>query len=172
MNLLVKQAIHGDAEAFIELMEANKHMLYKVARGYLKSEEDIADVLQETMLAAFEHIRDLQKPAYFKTWLTRILINKCMDILRESQRMVVTDEVPEQVYFNREQYHLEFMQLLETLPEHSRVIFLLYYGEGFGTKEIAEILEMNENTVKTRLRRGRGYLAGLIKDGVRNEVLL
>lgn len=60
-----------------------------------------------------------------------------------------------QIYFNREQHHLEFMQLLDLLPEHSRMIFLLHYGEGFGTKEVAELLGINENTVKTRLRRGR-----------------
>lgn len=50
------------------------------------------------------------------------------------------------------------MQLLEVLPEHSRMIFLLYYGEQFSTKEIAEILNMNENTVKARLKRGRKHL--------------
>ena len=51
-----------------------------------------------------------------------------------------------------------FYELLEELPENCRTIFLLYYGEGFHTKEIAQILEMNENTVKSRLKRGRKKL--------------
>lgn len=52
----------------------------------------------------------------------------------------------------------EFYELIKELPEDSRMIFLLYYGEGFKTNEIAQILDMNENTVKSRLRRGRDKL--------------
>lgn len=65
--LLVKRAQKGDAEAFVELMEAHKMALYKVAKSYLKSEEDIADVMQDTILSAYEHIGELKKSAYFKT---------------------------------------------------------------------------------------------------------
>ena len=83
MEIHVKKAVLGDAEAFIWLMEENKHMLYKIAKGYLQREEDIADAIQETMLAAFEHIGEVKKASYFRTWLIRILINKCMDILRK-----------------------------------------------------------------------------------------
>lgn len=119
----------GDAEAFIWLMEENKHMLYKIAKGY------------------------------FRTWLTRILINKCMDILRKEKRFTNLREFPEQTYTNKEFQHLEFCQTLDMLPEESRIIFLLYYGERFTTREIADTLEINENTVKARLRRGRKYLA-------------
>ena len=119
----------GDAEAFIWLMEENKHMLYKIAKGY------------------------------FRTWLTRILINKCMDILRKEKRFTDLREFPEQTYTNKEFQHLEFCQTLDMLPEESRIIFLLYYGERFTTREIADTLEINENTVKARLRRGRKYLA-------------
>lgn len=119
----------GDAEAFIWLMEENKHMLYKIAKGY------------------------------FRTWLTRILINKCMDILRKEKRFTDLRVFPEQTYTNKEFHHLEFCQTLDMLPEESRIIFLLYYGERFTTREIADTLEINENTVKARLRRGRKYLA-------------
>ncbi|MDO4298471.1 MAG: sigma-70 family RNA polymerase sigma factor [Lachnospiraceae bacterium] len=163
MELLIRRVIRGDTDAFIELMEENKRMLYKVAKGYLRSEEDIADVLQDTVLAAFEHIGELKKPAYFRTWLTRILINRCLDIIRDGQRMAVWDDMPEQIYFNQEMHQLEFMQSLELLPEDSSMIFLLYYGEKFRTKEIAELLNINENTVKTKLRRGRQYLADVIQ---------
>ena len=159
MEIHMKKAAGGDAEAFIWLMEENKHMLYKIARGYLRREEDIADAMQETMLAAFEHIGEVKKAAYFRTWLTRILINKCMDILRKEKRFTDLREFPEQTYTNKEFHHLEFCQTLDMLPEESRIIFLLYYGERFTTREIADTLEINENTVKARLRRGRKYLA-------------
>lgn len=159
MEIYMKKAAGGDVEAFIWLMEENKHMLYKIAKGYLRREEDIADAMQETMLAAFEHIGEVKKAAYFRTWLTRILINKCMDILRKEKRFTDLREFPEQTYTNKEFQHLEFCQTLDMLPEESRIIFLLYYGERFTTREIADTLEINENTVKARLRRGRKYLA-------------
>lgn len=67
MNLLVKKAQRGDAEAFITLMEEHKMTLKRVAYGYLGNEEDAADAIQETILDAFEHMDGLRKPEYFKT---------------------------------------------------------------------------------------------------------
>lgn len=67
MNLLVKKAQRGDAEAFITLMEEHKMTLKRVAYGYLGNEEDAADAIQETILDAFEHMGGLRKPEYFKT---------------------------------------------------------------------------------------------------------
>lgn len=95
MEIHMKKAAGGDAEAFIWLMEENKHMLYKIAKGYLRREEDIADAMQETMLAAFEHIGEVKKASYFRTWLTRILINKCMDTLQKEKRFTDLREFPE-----------------------------------------------------------------------------
>lgn len=64
---LVKQAQRGDADAFVALIEKYKMDLYKVAKAYLKNEEDVADVMQETTLSAWEHLGELKKVAYFKT---------------------------------------------------------------------------------------------------------
>ena len=63
---LVKQAQRGDADAFVALIEKYKMDLYKVAKAYLKNEEDVADVMQETTLSAWEHLGELKKAAYFK----------------------------------------------------------------------------------------------------------
>lgn len=155
---LVKRAQRGDADAFIELIEQNKQALYKVAKAYLKNEEDIADAIQDTVLSAFEHLGDLQKPMYFKTWLTRILINQCNDILKERRRCSLIEEFPDVADSRNIQSDAEFYDMLECLPEQYRSTFLLYYGQGFGTKEIAQILKISENTVKSRLRRGRANL--------------
>ena len=62
---LVKQAQRGDADAFVALIEKYKMDLYKVAKACLKNEEDVADVMQETTLSAWEHIGELKKAAYF-----------------------------------------------------------------------------------------------------------
>lgn len=155
--LLVKRAQKEDVGAFVELMEKYKTALYKVAKSYLGSEDDIADVMQDTVLAAYEHIKELKNASYFKTWLTRILINQCKDFLRQQKKYVVSDKIAETPYEMPEN-NREFYELIKELPEDYRMIFLLYYGEGFKTNEIAQILDVNENTVKSRLRRGRDRL--------------
>ncbi len=155
--LLVKRAQREDVGAFVELMEKYKTALYKVAKSYLGSEDDIADVMQDTVLAAYEHIKELKNASYFKTWLTRILINQCKDFLRQQKKYVVSDKIAETSYEMPEN-NREFYELIKELPEDYRMIFLLYYGEGFKTNEIAQILDVNENTVKSRLRRGRDRL--------------
>ncbi|EOS80147.1 sigma-70 family RNA polymerase sigma factor [Dorea sp. 5-2] len=155
--LLVKRAQREDVGAFVELMEKYKTALYKVAKSYLGSEDDIADVMQDTVLAAYEHIKELKNASYFKTWLTRILINQCKDFLRQQKKYVVSDKIAETPYEMPEN-NREFYELIKELPEDYRMIFLLYYGEGFKTNEIAQILDVNENTVKSRLRRGRDRL--------------
>lgn len=155
--LLIKRAQKQDTDAFIQLIEENKTALYKVAKSYLKNEEDVADAMQDTILSAFEHIGELKTVSYFKTWLTRILINHCTDIVRR-QRRIVSMEEAEEPAGNLVESDYEFYELLRELPEKDRIIFLLYYGEGFNTREISEILEWNENTVKSRLQRGRKKL--------------
>ncbi len=155
--LLVKRAQKGDTDAFIQLIEENKTALYKVAKGYLSSEEDIADVMQDTILSAYEHIGGLKTASYFKTWITRILINRCTDVIRRQSRFVPM-EYAKETEASEKDSNYEFYELLKELPEDDRIIFLLYYGEGFNSREVAEILNLNENTVKSRLRRGRKKL--------------
>lgn len=159
--LLVRRAQKGDAEAFVELIETHKMALYKVAKSYLKSEEDIADVMQDTILSAYEHIWELKKSAYFKTWITRILMNHCNDLLKQ-QRYFVKAGWEEDREGSAPSGDREFYELLSELSEDVRPIFLLHYGEGFSTKEVAQILDMNENTVKSRLMRGRKKLKTIL----------
>lgn len=166
MEQLVRKAKSGDGEAFITLIEQNKEMLKRVAFAYLKNQEDIADAVQDTILDAFEHIKDLKKPQYFRTWLVRILINNCARIYRRNLKHTNYELLPEE-YGSRAgnqdkgqdlSTDLEFMDLLKALPEESRTIFQLYYGEQFTIADVAKLLRINENTVKSRLRRGKELL--------------
>lgn len=159
--LLIKRAQKKDTAAFVSLMEQNKAALYKVARGYLSNEEDIADAMQDTILSAYEHIGELKTASYFKTWLTRILINCCIDQMRQ-RKGLVSIELAQEPSTSGLESDYEFYELLKALPEDDRMLFLLYYGEGFNAREIAEILDVNENTVRSRLRRGRKKLEEVI----------
>ena len=162
MDTLIRKATRGDAEAFISLMEEMKMTLRRVAFGYLGNDEDVADAIQDTILAAYEHIGSLKKEEYFKTWLVRILINNCTKIWRVNKKKAALEESCLAVPADAD---IEFKELLLGLPEDNRVIFQLYYGEQFTTKEIADVLHMKENTVKSRLHRGKEYLRAQMQQG-------
>lgn len=155
MKYLVKRAQKHDDTAFVELMQLEKQNMYKVASSYLKSQEDIADVMQETIITCYEKIVNLREPKYFRTWMIRILINKCKDILRTEKKVSLLEEFPEQGEACVELGNYEFEELMHQLDDKYRIVLLLYYAEGFKIREIAQILELEENTVKTRLVRGR-----------------
>ncbi len=158
MELLVKKAKRGDAEAFIELIEQNKQSMYKVARGFLRDEEDVADAMAETVLICYEKIGTLRQSAYFKTWMIRILINQCKDMIRKQKKSLPIEIIPETESSKGEDGIREFRELIEPLKEKDRSIFTLYYVYGLKIKEIAEYMEMNENTVTSHLRRGKEAL--------------
>ena len=87
MGELVEKAIQGNADAFLELMEMHTLSMYKVARGILRNDADVADAIQDTILHSFEKIHTLQKAEFFKTWLTRILINECNQTIRHYKKV-------------------------------------------------------------------------------------
>lgn len=154
----MKKAKRGDAEAFITLMEENKQGMYKVARGFLRSEEDAADAMAETVLNCYEKIVSLKENAYFRTWMIRILINNCKDILQTQRKNVPVEEMPEIGEESSFGDIREFRELIEPLGEQDRSIFTLYYVYGMKVKEIAADMGMKENTVLSRLKRGREAL--------------
>ena len=82
MDGLVRKARKRDKEAFGQLIRQHTPGMYKVAKAILKNDEDAADAIQETALTCWEKLGILKKDKYFKTWMTRILINHCNQIYR------------------------------------------------------------------------------------------
>lgn len=80
---LVIKAIAGNEAAFIELMKMYKIDLYKTGLSFLKNEEEALEAIQEVTYRAYKSIRKIKEPAYFKTWLMRIMINYCQDQLKK-----------------------------------------------------------------------------------------
>lgn len=173
MKRLVKRAQNGDADAFVQLMEENRQKMYKVVICYVNNPEDAADIMQDTMLTAFEKIQDLKEPGYFRTWLTRILINKCKDFLDKRSWEIAFDEMPEKSCDNTVLDHLIYEELIQAVDEQYRDILVLHYVKGFKATEIAEVLGMKDTTVRTRLRRGRQNLMQVYErqSGVRTRMV-
>lgn len=151
---LVRRAADYDEDAFVELMERHKSSMYKIAKAYLRREEDVADAMSETILDCFEHLNSLKESRYFSTWLVRILINNCKDILRRNQGVGSLEEamLPESAVREDDGAFLDY---LEPLPEDTRQIMILHYMWGFRVREIAGLLNRKESTVKSKLLRGR-----------------
>lgn len=165
MNEWINRARQGDPEAFIRLMEANKQSLYKIARSYCREPMDAEDAVAQTVLDGWEKLRELKNPAGFRSWLVRILINNCHDILRRRARVLPMEEIPEQPWEDRDPGDLYFEELMGRLSEKVRPVMQLYYGEGFKAREIAQILNIPLGTVTTRLMRGRQQLSDAAKEG-------
>ena len=160
---LVKKAKNGDEAAFIRLMELQSDCMYKMAKTILKNEEDVADAMAETVLTCWEKISTLKKDRYVKTWMIRILLNKCYDLLRRKELLLTEDTVSE-TGAREEGYGMaEWEQVLQSLDEKYRLVMLLYYVDGFKIREISEILDIPAATVKTRLVRGRKQLSEEMK---------
>ena len=153
-EILIRKAKKGDKDAFCRLIDENVQSMYKVAAAYLKNDEDVADAIQDTILSCYENLKSLKQNRYFKTWMIRILINKCKDMIQKKKLVTYTDQMPE-TPFHEEKY--------------AAMVVLLYYMEGFGIREISDILDMKESTVKSRLYRGRKQIAEMygykVKEG-------
>lgn len=160
MEKLIKEAKAGNPDAFTRLMKSQMQNMYKTAGAILINDEDIADAVSETILACWENIKSLKEDRFFKTWMTRILVNKCNDIIRKKQYYLDYD-MPEEPYNDTGFENAEWKEALNTISEKYRLVMVLYYIEGFNTGDISGILDIPEGTVRSRLARGREQLAGV-----------
>lgn len=159
MKELIRRAKERDADAFEELMRSQMQNMYKAARAILSNDEDVADAVSETILTCWEKLGQLKYDCYFRTWMTRILVNKCNDIHRKRGQLLLTDETLDVPAPDPGFENLEWREALDGIDEKYRLVIMLYYVEGFKTGEIAQILDIPESTVRTRLARGREKLA-------------
>ena len=171
MNLLINKARRGDKEAFVDLMKVNELALYKVAKSILKNDADVEDAMQETILTTFEKITSLKEERYFKTWLTKILINKCNDILRKNKITVQMEEFYDAGYTENFIDHISMKEGLKILTQEQQLVLDLYYVMGFNAREISEMLSEKESTIKVRLFRSRNKLKNFFIDNKEGEII-
>ena len=157
LERLVHKAKRKDPDAFTTLMNAYMQHLYKTARAILMNDEDSADAIQETIITCWEKLGTLKENQYFKTWVTKILINECYSLIRGRKGVIYVDEIPE-IPDDREESDLVWKEALAVLSADYRLVVVLYYVQGFQTKEIARLLGISDEAVRTRLSRAREQL--------------
>lgn len=148
-------------EQFADLVVTYQRSMYRFALGMLKNEQDAEDALSTAIIKAYEHLENLRDDNKFKSWIMSILANEAKTMLSKNSRIQLVDDMT--VYSEVvEDNHNDIWDSVIELGEQHRQIVILYYYDGFSTKEIAKILEVPEGTVKSRLRRARQNLKELL----------
>lgn len=132
----------------------NKEKHYRIAYSYVKNADDALDIVQEAVFKAYVSLNTLKNPEYMKTWFYRILVNSSLDFLRKQKKLVTMDEENIAVYndcFIDQYENIDLNHALDELPSDCRSIVILRFFEDLKIEEIAQILDENVNTVKTRL---------------------
>ena len=170
---LVRRAQRGDKESFEVLVERHQHRVFAVARGILKRQEDVEDIAQQVFVKAYFSLKRFDQRAAFSTWLYKITVNECWDLLRKRKARPLVYEAD----FSEEQSRLfsateqkadsgpdtsermamrqRLDNMLAQLDDRDRAMLILKEVEGFSVEEIADSLGLNANTVKVRLFRAR-----------------
>lgn len=163
--MLIEKSKAGDTEAFEELLKLHSDQLYRTAFLYVGNRDDTLDIVQETSFNAFLAIKKLKHNQYFSTWLTRILINCANDYLRKNKKHIPFADV-DPFISRREEMNLEHIDLIRAInklkPKYRNAVILFYFRD-LPIKDIASIMEVPENTVKTYLHRGKKQLKNKLK---------
>ena len=142
------------------IRDRSERQMYLTAKTILRNDQDCGDAIQEAIVKAFQKIDTLRQDKYAKTWLMRILINECYSLLRRESRYVSMEEMRELSIGEAEEKkdYSDLYSAVRSLKEELRIPVILYYGEDFSIREIAQILEITEGAVQKRLFRARMQL--------------
>ena len=166
--LLVKRAIKGDRQSFEKLMDIYFDRLCREAYIRCKYEEDVKEIVQETIYKAYRNIRSLKEPQYFKTWLSRILINVANDYLRNKGMVDLeldeTSYVKEVVIEDKIEIKIDLYNAIDELEDKYKDAVILRYIDDLKIEDISKILEnLNEDEVKITLTRDENCIDENIK---------
>jgi len=162
-EVLVKRAQLGDKEAFVQLIKGMESSLYKVSRSILLSDSECLDAVQETILIAYTNIHQVREPKFFKTWITRILINECNKLRKVQTKIVKMDSYLEPSTTEQPEVFVDLQTAIDSLETDLRTVITLYYYEDLSVKDIGTVLDIAVGTVKSRLNRARTKLSSLME---------
>jgi RNA polymerase sigma-70 factor (ECF subfamily) len=187
-ELLVREVLRGESGSFDTIVRRYQSMVYAVSYRLVRNREDALDIAQEVFVKAFRALHTWQPTGAFKSWLLRIATNMSIDHLRRRSRMPAFVErdavgqlepnaVDERFRIKEPSERASESELgaaiqvaVDKLPERQRTVFILRHYEGLSLKEIAEIMNCTEGTIKTHLFRATGKLRDEL-DAVRRDFM-
>ena len=160
---IASKAINRDEQAFLQLMQAHKDTLYRTAFAFLRNEHEAIEAMQEVTFRAYQKIHTVKEPKYVKTWLVRIMMNYCQDQLKKNQRFV-SNEVIHKLRDDSGISYLEIEEAIASLSMREQQLIHLKYYQNTKIKEIAEIDDIPEGTVKSRLNKALKSLRNFLTE--------
>ena len=189
---LVALAVSGDYEAFEQLIESYSLPLSRFVTRLIGHPEEARDAVQQILIQVHQSLSSLQQPAYFRAWLFTIARNKCFEILRRpanrfgtsinlrpepqdeewsEDSLTLQDRVPDPAplpleLIERQETRQLLQEAINRLPARPRQVVILRYTTDLTFAEIAQVLDTNENTVKTLFQRGKARLRNYLSQGL------
>jgi RNA polymerase sigma factor (sigma-70 family) len=167
LSELVEAAQAGDSGAYDALIERFQHMAYTTAYRYLKDHHLAQDVVQEAVIEAFVHLPQLKEPDAFPGWFRQIVFRQCTRVLRQAtlpyisleavSDSLLADNNPEELAMRREN-QARIRSAVASLPQHERLVTVLFYGWHYSYNEVSAFLNIPLTTVKKRLYSARQKL--------------
>lgn len=167
--------IGSELNHFEEIIQTYEKAVVQFAFTYVKDWTVAEDISQEVFLKVYKNLYNFERRAQLKTWIFSITANQCKDYLRSARRVnrwflelmngshEQPHDSPETIFLQNEKNSSLGEELLR-LPIKYREVLVLYYYEDLATKEISELLNVKDSTIRTRLERGRNLLKELIKE--------
>jgi RNA polymerase sigma-70 factor (ECF subfamily) len=157
------KAARGDQTGFAEIVREHQGMVFSIAYHFLRNNSLAEELAQEVFLHLYQNLSKIQSPAHLKYWLRRVTAHRCIDQSRRQKfrQEVALEEIPEPSIASSSPDLMLSERLQKTiasLPEKQRMIVILRYQEELGPAEIAEVLKMPVNTVKSTLNRSLAEL--------------
>lgn len=176
MDDLINKAKNGDKTAFTYLIQDIQNDLYRIAKTRLSDDNDISDAIQETMINAYRNIKKLKNSDTFKSWIIKILINECNKIYKKkfknknifNKLIKETSDYGSDNSIQNSNSKIDFELMIDKLSYDEKLIVTLYYNSNYSCNEIADILNMNANTVKSKLLRTKDKIKKYYKGGIYN----
>lgn len=177
MEELINRSKNGDEKAFTELILSMQNDLYKIAKTRLSDDSDIGDAIQETMIKSYNHLKRLKDNCKFKSWIIKILINECNSIYqKKNKKNKIINKIETHKLLNNTEdaiqssnSKIDFDILINCLNYEEKIIITLFYNNKYTCSEISKILNINVNTVKSKITRTKEKIRKYYKGGVFHE---
>jgi RNA polymerase sigma-70 factor (ECF subfamily) len=159
---LVERSLAGDERAMREMFERHHKKIYAMALRLTGSVSDAEDVVQETFIRAFRHLKTFRGDSRLSTWLCRIAINQSRDVYKKQARTSPERDVPVEPGQKDALARARLEKALEALPDGYREVLVMHDVIGMGHREIAEVLKTAEGTSKSQLHKARARMRELL----------
>ncbi|MDT7828098.1 RNA polymerase sigma factor [Pricia sp. S334] len=165
---LIKRSASGNREAQRRLYDMYAPKMLGVCRGYIKDLQFAEDVMVTGFVKVFKHLGTFRHEGSFEGWVRRIMVRESISFLRKNQFIVYDEIVLKEAYpqtaADSSGWDLDALQsLIDALPDGYRTVFVLHAIEGYKHQEIAEMLDISENTSKSQLSKAKRLLREQLK---------